>query len=205
MVKLVAATSPILLAITIAAGPAAQGQTSGPTGATGAAARQVTVVGCVARNGDVDIDKGTRTLNIGAGALALTGARLLTGQPARGVPGSPPQDHDSGTIPRATIVDGQPAQAETMAFALTGNRVSGLGELVGRRVEIVGRLSDESPATSAAAQPRGTTGTGTDQGRSPVAGGGTREERAGESSAHPSAELRKLEVVSFRGVTGACD
>ena len=203
MVKLVAVMSPVLLAATIAAGPAAEGQTSGPAGTTGAAARQVTVVGCVARNGDVDIDKGTRTLNIGPGALALTGAKLLTGQPAGGVPGTPPQDHDSGTIPRATIVDGQPAQAETMSFALTGNRVSGLGELVGRRVEIVGRLSDNSPATSTAAQPRGTNGT--DQGRSPVAGGGTREERAGESSAHPSAELRKLEVVSFRGVTGACD
>ena len=203
MIKLVAATTPIFLAATMAASPVAQGQTPAAANPPKADAREVTVVGCVARNGDVDIDKGTRTLNIAPGALALTSARVLSGSATGGVPGTPPQDHDSGTIPRATIVDGQPAQAETMSFALTGNRVSGLGELVGRRVEIVGRLSDNSPATSTAAQPRGTSGT--DQGRSPVAGGGTREERAGESSAHPSAELRKLEVVSFRSVTGACD
>lgn len=203
MVKVVAATSPILLAATMVAGMAAQGQTPAATGASGAEGRQVTVVGCVARNGDVDIDKGTRTLPIGPGALALTGAKLLTEGRSSGVPGTPPQDHDSGTIPRATIVDGRSSEPATTSFALTGSRVSGLGEFVGQRVEVVGRLAAPSAATAAPDQPRGTTGA--TQGRSAVASGGTREERPGESSAHPSAELRKLDVVSFRGVTGGCD
>ena len=202
MVKLVAATSPILLAATMAAGPAAGGQTPAPTGTNRTAAPQVTVVGCVARNGDVDIDKGTRTLNIGAGALALTGARRLSRPAAGGVPGTAPQDNDSGTIPRRTINDGQPDEMETTTFALTGNGTAGLAELVGRRVEIVGRLSDDA-ASPGTPQLRGTTGTS--QGPTPVPGTGTREERAGESSAHPSAELRKLEVVSFTKATGACD
>ena len=91
---------------------------------------------------------------------------------------------------------------DTTSFALTGSGASGLGELVGKRVEIVGRLAEDA-TPSTAAQPRGTAGTT----QAPASGGltGTREQRAGESSAHPSAELRKLEVVSFRGVTGGCE
>jgi len=87
MIKLVAATTPVLLAATIAASPAAQGQTPAAANPPKADARQVTVVGCVARNGDVDIDKGTRTLNIAPGALALTSARVLSGSATGGVPG----------------------------------------------------------------------------------------------------------------------
>jgi hypothetical protein len=202
MIKLVAATTPILLAATIAASPAAQGQTPAAVNSPTADARQVTVVGCVARNGDVDIDKGTRTLNIAQGALALTSARVLSGSATGGVPGTPPQDHDSGTIPQRTIVGGQSAPLETTSFALTGGRTGDLGKLVGQRVEIVGRLSEGATAASAP-QPRGTTGAVQPQ----SAGNrtGTREERSGESSAHPSAELRNLEVVSFKGVTGGCE
>ena len=201
MLKFVAGTSPILLAATLAAGVADAQQPPAAATTQQPAGPQVTVVGCVARNGDVDVNKGTRTLNIDAGALALTGARMVGGSRTGSVPGTPPQDHDSGTIPQRTIVGGQPAEPDTTIFALTGPVAAGLGELVGRRVEIVGRFADAAPASSY--QPRGTTGSQRDA--TPVAGAGSREERPDERSAHPSAELRKLEVVSFKGATGPCE
>lgn len=202
MIKLVAATTPILLAATMAAAAAAQGQTPAATDRPRTDARQITVVGCVARNGDVDIDKGTRTLNIAPGALALTSARILGGSATGGVPGTAPQDHDSGTIPQRTIVGGQSAPLETTSFALTGGRTGDLGKMVGQRVEVVGRLSEDATAPNAP-QSRGTTGAV--QPQAPADRTGTREERSGESSAHPSAELRKLDVVSFKAVTGGCE
>jgi len=168
MLKLLAIASPTLLAATIAVGAAdfqvvTSAEQSPPP-------QQVTVVGCVVRNGSVDVDKGTRVLNIAPGALALTGARVITsGNRSTGVPGASTREHDSGTIPQETIVGKQSGGAPTLAFALTGNRMSGIGDLVGRRVEVVGRTT---PTES--------------------------------SSAHPSTDLQKLEVVSFRGVTGPC-
>ena len=167
MLKLIAVASPALLAATIAVA-AASPQATGVT--QPATVPRVTVIGCVVRNGTVDVDKGTRVLEIAPGALALTNARIATS--ARGgVPGAPARDSDSGTIPRDTIVGKQSAEPATLAFELTGDRLPALGDLVGRRVEVVGRLSETTKA----------------------------------GGAHPSAELQKLDVVSFRGVTGACD
>jgi hypothetical protein len=197
MLKVVAATTPILLAAALAAGAAGVEQTPA---APQPSPSEVTVAGCVARNGDVDVNRGTRTLDIAPGALALTNVRII-GAGRAGVPGTPPQDHDSGTIPNNTIVGNQPAAPDTTAFALTGAKAAGLGSMVGRRVEIVGRFADAIPGSDE--QLRGTTGT--QRGATPVGGAGTREERADERSAHPSAELRKLEVVSFRGVNGPCE
>lgn len=163
MLKLIAVASPILLAATVAAA------TPQGTGGAQPAASRVIVVGCVVRNGAVDVDKGTRALEIPPGALALTNARI-TANGRGGVPGAPARDSDSGTIPRDTIVGKQSAEPATLAFELTGDHVAALGDLVGRRVEVVGRLA---LATA-------------------------------KAGAHPSAELQKLDVVSFRGVTGAC-
>jgi hypothetical protein len=84
-------------------------------------------------------------------------------------------------------------------FALTGDRLAGLGDFVGRRVEVVGRVAQSADA----AQARGTTGSPRDA--APVPGVGTREERPAEGTAHPSAEVRILDVVSFRGATGGCE
>jgi len=199
MFKIVVATSPILLAATLAASAAGVDQTPAAADAH-PAPQQVTVVGCVARNGDVDVNKGTRTLNIAPGALALTSARVIGGSRTGGVPGTPPQDHDSGTIPQRTIVGGQP-EPETTTLALTGTRTEGLSSLIGRRVEIVGRLAEAASPSSG--EPRGTTGS--PRGAAPVPGAGTREERPDESSAHPSAELRTLDVVSFKAASGPCE
>src|SRR6478735_1417077 len=196
MLKLIAVASPTLLAATLAAGTAGGQVTAAQT-----TSPQVTVVGCVVRNGAVDVDKGTRVLNIAPGALALTAARISAGGRSNGVPGTPPQDHDSGTIPQRTIVGGRSGEPGTAAFELTGDHLTGLGDLVGRRVEVIGRLAAATPASGD--RPRATTGTTRDA--TPVTGAGTREEHASEGPAHPSADLRQLDVVSFRGVAGACE
>src|SRR3954469_9061190 len=200
MLKLIAVASPTLLAATMAVG-AAGSQSPQPT-------RQqppspTTVIGCVVRNGAVDVDKGTRVLDLQPGALALTSARITSGSSGRAaqVPGTEPQDHNTGTIPQRTIVGGRSSEPDTLSFALTGARPAGLGDMVGRRVEIVGRVAPLK--ASPADHPRATSGTNRDA--APVAGSGTREERPGERTAHPSAELQTLDVISFRGVTGACD
>jgi hypothetical protein len=182
MFKMIPGLSPILIATTMVAGVAGQQATNGgqTTDAPSVTPARVTVFGCVVRNGSVDPDKGTRTLNIAPGALALTNARVVdSGTRANSAPGAVLDDHDSGTVPQQTTND-RPAEPSTTTFALTGDRAASLGDMVGNRVEIVGRFApaDDAPAD----QPRGTTGT-----------------------AHPSAELRKLTVESFRGVTGGCE
>jgi len=171
MVKLIGACSPVLLAATMAS-IAVDGQT-----AQLPPPQQVTAIGCITRNGDVDVDKGVRRLNMDPNGLALTTARIVRSGTSRSsaVPGSIPEGTNSGTIPRETIV-GRTEAPETVAFALTGDRVKALGEQVGRRIEIVGRVTS--------------TQTGGEQSR---------------GSAHPSTELPKLEVLSFRAATGACE
>ena len=167
MFKLIAVASPTLLAATIAVA-AASPQVTGVT--PSAPASRVTVVGCVVRNGTVDVDKGTRTLQIAPGALALTNARITTSG-RTGVPGAPTPDSNSGTIPQNTIVGKQSAEAPALSFELIGDQLTGLGDLVGRRAEVVGRVTPTDKA----------------------------------SGAHPSAHLQKLDVASFRGVTGGCE
>jgi len=197
MGKLLSAFSPVLLAATMA-GAIVDGQAPAPATPP---QQQVTVVGCVTRNGTVDVDNGLRRLNMDPNGLALTTARIVASGNARtsAVPGSTPDGNNSGTIPQQTIVGGRTEQPDTLSFALTGQQVNALGEQVGRRVEVVGRMAAVSPADS---QTRGTTGTARDA--APVPGAGTRQEAPGEGSAHPSAELPRLEVVSFRSATGAC-
>lgn len=197
MVRFLAATTPMLLAATIAAGAAGQQSPANTTGDTPAA--PLTIVGCIVRNGSVDPNKGTRTLDIAPGALALTNARVVSSGRGGAGSGAVPQDSNTGTIPQRTIVGGRGDGPDTQTFALSGERVSNLGEFVGRRVEIVGRIADGPDGSQA----RGTTGTS--RGAAPVPGVGTREERPAESSAHPSAELQTLNVVSFKGVSGGCE
>jgi hypothetical protein len=178
-------------------GAVVEAQSPAPT-----APQEITVVGCVTRNGDTDIDKGVRQLDIEPNALALTNARVTGTDTSRSsaVPGSTPGGSNTGTIPGNTIVGQRTSEPETRSFALKGDRVKALESHVGERVEVVGRLTS-SPA-GPGDQARGTTGT--TRGAAPVPGVGTREERPAESSAHPSAELSALEVLSFRGVTGGC-
>jgi hypothetical protein len=197
MVKLIGGCSSVLLAAMIASATA-HGQAPAST------PQQITAIGCVTRNGEVDIDRGVRSLNMDPNGLALTTARIIRSGSGRAsaVPGSQPDGSDSGTIPQQTIVGGRRTEEpDTVTFELTGDQVKALEKQVGRRVEIVGRVTttrqagvDHSVGTAAA--PRDA---------APVPGVGTREERAGESSAHPSTELPKLEVLSFRGATGACE
>src|SRR5689334_19113056 len=98
MVKVIAACSPLFVALTTAIGVA--GQTSTPP------TQQITVSGCVVRNGAVDVDKGVRQLDIAPNALALTNAKIVSvGNPrTSAVPGSVPDGAGSGTIPPKTAV-----------------------------------------------------------------------------------------------------
>jgi hypothetical protein len=196
--KAIVGTTPILLAATMVVGAAAP--QAGDTKAGQNTAAPLTIVGCVVRNGSVDPDKGTRTLDIAPGALALTNASVLTSRGRTGsAPGTVPQEGNTGTIPQRTIVGGRGDDPGTMAFELTGAASAKLGEFVGRRVEVVGRVGDSATGN----QTRGTTGT--PRNAAPARGVGTREERPAEGTAHPSAELKQLEVVSFRGATGGCE
>jgi hypothetical protein len=198
MLKLIGATSPLFLAATIAA-TVVDGQT--PPNGQQSPQQPITVVGCVTRNGAVDVDKGVRRLNMEPDGLALTTARIVGGRGDRtsAVPGSSPEGSNSGTIPQGTIVGGRTGDPETTSFALSGDQVTALSEQIGRRVEVVGRLTQ---AQSTGVQPRGTSGSSREA--APVPGAGTREERPGEGSAHPSTELPKIVVLSFRQATGAC-
>lgn len=140
----------------------------------------VTVIGCLARNGDVEHDRGTRQLNTDAKGFALTEARITSAGTGRtsAVPGSSPNGQDTGTIPRNDIVAGRQAASNTTnaaGFALSGKNVEKLADLVGQRIEVVGTLAPDGAS-----------------------------EKATEPTAHPSADLRRLEVISFRGVAGAC-
>ena len=225
MVKLIAVCSPIFVAASMTAAVAG-GQTASVNTApqSGQPQQQITAVGCVTRNGTTDVDKGLRLLNMDPNGLALTSARIVRSgdNRASAVPGSAPEGANSGTIPQQTIVGGRTPASETLAFALAGDQLKALGEHVGRRVEIVGRLTSagntsagnpsagngsvpagNGSAGGEAAQTRGTTGS--DRDATPGAVTGTREQRPAESSAHPSNELQKVEVVSFRPATGACE
>src|SRR5690349_8493184 len=107
MVKLMTAFSPLLLAATIS---------TGAVGEQAPAAAQVTAVGCVTRNGTVDVNKGIRLLNMDPNGLALTTARITDAGASRrsAVPGSQPEGRDTGTIPRDTVVGAQPREADTV-------------------------------------------------------------------------------------------
>jgi hypothetical protein len=197
MVKVIGACSPVFLAASMLVA-VVDGQTST---ANLQPQQQITAIGCITRNGVVDVDKGTRLLNMDPDGLALTTARVIRTGNSRSsaVPGSQPDGANSGTIPDQTIVGGaRSGDPDTVTFALAGAQVKALGEHVGRRIEVVGRVTSTGQAT--AAQPRGTSG----RDAAPVPGVGTREERPAEASAHPSTELPKLEVMSFRAATGPC-
>jgi hypothetical protein len=197
MLRLIGGFSPILLGATIATAAVA-GQT--PVSAP----QQVTAVGCVTRNGVVDVSRGTRLLNMEPDGLALTAARMtnLGGNRQSAVPGSAPDGHDTGTIPRQTIVGGRSGEPDTITLALTGDRVKALDSYVGRRVEVTGRIVNASASKTPVPPAQGTAGATRDA--APVPGVGTREERPAEGTAHPSTELQKLDVLSFRGITGPC-
>jgi hypothetical protein len=156
MSKLAAVVSPILLAATLSAG-IADGQTPTPVKSDTPETQRVTIAGCVVRNGSVDIDKGTRVLDLPAGALALTDARPV---------GAPTKSQNE--------------KPDSLTFALVGESAGKLETFIGKRVEIVGRVTRTTHQTPPEAQEiRGT--------------------------AHPSAEIQQLEIVSFRGISGGCN
>ena len=118
-----------------------------------AAGDRVTMAGCVARQTGAGTANTPAPEGTAAGPLLLT--RIVEPADGRGrgaVPGAPPATGDTGTIgSRAS----QPAPAAGIerSFELAGAGAAELGEHVGKRVEITGRLVESNPATAATAHP----------------------------------------------------
>jgi len=191
------------------AGVAAQAPTAAPRVANG---EMITVIGCVARDGDVEPDKGTRQLNTKPGGFALLDARVTataSGRIGSAAPTSLPSGNDTGTIPQRDTVVGRESSASPnpTGFALEG-ATGDLQGYIGKRVEVIGTVQQSGTSQANAQQgPRGDRAVGTSGAATPDVintDTGTREERPAETSAHPSAELQTLKVVSMRGTTGTC-
>jgi hypothetical protein len=185
------------------AAPVAQHQQEAPAGTS------VTLAGCVAREADY-----RRAHDAGRGGAAGTGAGVgnefvLVGA---SVPGAtPPRASTPGALPAESGIVVESGDMAGAAYQLTGPAEAQLGEYVGRRVEIVGRMksrptprSGKTPAVIVTV-PESTTGrpgapgaaTGSPSGRPAAPAGGI------EITGH-DLQLRELEIVSVRGATGSC-
>jgi hypothetical protein len=182
-------------------------------GERSAADQQITVVGCVVNESDLQgggaasADRSARdtasTRSSGgnefvivnaqimpAGATASSGTGGSTGSSATGTSGS------SGA--RAPAASGDRASAPSGAtFSLTGDRERELSKYVGERVEIVGKMDRAaSSSSSGASRPSD----------DPVGDRGDRgdRDRAAPSASSSSASMARVEIVSFKPATGSC-
>ena len=144
--------------------------------------QQVTLVGCVARDGATDVIL-TSAMPASASGNVSGG---VTGSTSTGITGT------SGTAAgSATGTSG----AVTSRYRLSGER--DLDEYIGQRVEVVGRM-DPSANTSAGNAPTGaaTPSSGAAAGAGPSAGSAPRSSTA--------APLPKVTITSVRAVGGNC-
>jgi hypothetical protein len=114
--------------------------------------------------------------------FVLTRARLVEPAAKTAVPGTSPSTNDTGTIAGAMARTPAPALVRDRSFTLTGGDAAMLAKQVGQRVEVVGTVSRPNAASA-----------------SPKSGAHTTTD-----TAHPSAPVERLTVVSFRPVGGAC-
>jgi hypothetical protein len=145
------------------------------------AEQQVTITGCIQREADYrqarDAGRGgVAGTGVGAGnEFVLTNASMSTGT----APGTRP-----GAEPAPTGTTGSAATA----YELTGPNEGQVGQYVGRRVEITGKLK---------AAESGPTG-------QPTGGATAGQPPAGVDVASKDLKLRELEVSSVRESTGTC-
>jgi hypothetical protein len=150
--------------------------------------QQVTLVGCVARDGATDV---ILTGAMPAGASGNS-AGTVTGSTSAGVTGT------SGTAAgSATGTTG----AATARYRLSGER--DLDQYVGQRVEVVGRMDPDAKASAGRAPAGGaaTPSPGAVAGTSGASAGSTTR---GDSTAVPTASLPKITLTSVRAVDGNC-
>ena len=167
--------------------PATPPQTSPPAQAAPerAEAQQVTLVGCVQREADY-----RQANNLGKGGAVGTGAGvanefvLINATAGGAMAGSPTGTATAGT---ATGTSGATASAPGQAFEITGENESQLGQYVGQRVEITGKLK------KAEVGPAGATG-GATAGKPPT----------GVDVTSADLRLREVEIVSVKPTTGTC-
>jgi hypothetical protein len=143
----------------------------------------VTIVGCVQSEADY-----RKAHNLGRGGAVGTGVGVgneyVLVNASRSMAGStPPTGAAAGT---ATGTTGSTSSAGE-AYELTGTSETQVGQYVGKRVEIVGRLK---PAATGATGPTGGATAGTPP--------------SGVDVASKDLKLRELEVTSVREITGIC-
>jgi hypothetical protein len=156
--------------------PAQPGRTS--------ADQQVTITGCIQREADYrqarDAGRGgVAGTGVGAGnEFVLTNASMSTSSTPGAKPGAEPAS-PTGTAGSA---------AAAIAYELTGPNEGQVGQYVGRRVEISGKLK------AAEAGPTG----------QPTGGATAGQPPRGVDVASKDLKLRELEVSSVRETTGTC-
>ena len=150
--------------------------------------QQVTLVGCIARDGATDV------ILTGAIPSGPSGnnAGTVTGSTSTGVTGT------SGTA--AGSATGTTGTA-TARYRLSGER--DLDQYVGQRVEVVGRMDSDAKAGGGSA-PAG--GSATPSSGAAIGTSGTSAGAAvrSESTAAPTASLPKITLTSVRAVGGNC-
>ena len=210
------------LGLLLAGATAAAAQSTEPSAATSSprgpqSGETVTVAGCL----QTEVDAlGRRGLAIGEDELVLTELRGA----APGAAGSP---GDRAEGPGG--LESAARRAEGM-YVLSGEREDDLQPLVGKRVEITGRITQQAsqyrtmpdtPDPAGADQPEGTTGeaadtddqsqagatnTGSTRGMEPgIAGARGPDDRAGIEAARRADAMPHLEIASFREIEGSCD
>ncbi len=182
---------------------AVQTQASAPVSSSGSAARAtqpVTIVGCLVRQTPAGAAHTAHGADRDPGALVLTRAALVNPRPATvasAVPGSRPSGGGTGTVETtASAARNAPIGSEEKAFVVSAPGAgldAQLAGYIGKRVEVVGMVSD--PAAKPASETRGTSGTepGTQRSAEPV-----------PSSAHPSAPNQYVTITSVRPGAGSC-
>lgn len=143
---------------------------------------KVTVVGCLARqtpDGAVPTPEQPRDNSM---PLLLTKARAVDPAAKGGAPGTSPSANDTGTIAGAIVRTPTPGSVRERSFTLAGGDAATLAKEVGQRIEVVGTVSRSSGPS---APPKSGAHTTTD-------------------TAHPSAPVERLTVISFRPIGGAC-
>jgi pilus assembly protein FimV len=162
---------------------------------------EITVIGCVAREGDAASNEfvlRNASMAPAAGASAAAGAATK--------PGGDTAVGTTGAGPDAKAAAGR-------SFALTGDRESSLATYVGQRVEIVGRMAPGGAAgvAGAAGAPAARGG---DAG-APAPGAGDSAARPGDAGqgaqpgqgrpAGQAGTMPELTIVSVKPAAGSCD
>jgi hypothetical protein len=167
------------------------------TGGRSAAENQITVTGCVAREGDAASNQfvlRNASMAPAAGATAAAGATkpgAAVGTTGGEAPGAKPGGQAGST------------SAQGSSYALAGERESSLASMVGQRVEIVGQMARSAGAAGSAGAASG----GADRaGQKPQPGEGAQPGQSAQRPAGPAGgSMPELTIASVKPAAGTCN